>query len=48
VLLVAEERRHVPGEIPQDQGSPPHPALAEFDAAMAEIDRLLSSNSGQL
>ena len=48
VLLVAEEPRAISGSAGLGQASArPAPALAEFDAAMAEIDRLLERRSGQ-
>ena len=49
VLLVAEEPRAISGAAGLGQASArPDQALAEFDAAMADIDRLLASSSGQL
>ena len=49
VLLVAEEPRRDRLSAPLNQAPTlPDPALAEFDAAMAEIDRLLVRSSGQL
>lgn len=49
VLLVAEEPRSDRLSAPLDRAPAfPHPAMAEFDAAMAEIDRLLASSSDQL
>ncbi len=47
VLLVAEEPRSGPLSEPGDEASAlPHSALAEFDAAMAEVDRLLARSAG--
>lgn len=49
VLLVAEEPRWDRRSEPESEASAlPRPALAEFDAAMVEIDRLLARSSGQL
>ncbi|WP_374412840.1 hypothetical protein [Novosphingobium colocasiae] len=49
VLLIAEEPRAISGAAGLSQASArPDQALAEFDAAMVEIDRLLASSSGQL
>lgn len=49
VLLVAEDPRRDRLSPPLDQALAfPRPALAEFDAAMAEIDRLLVRSSGQI
>ena len=49
VLLVAEEPRGDRRSEPESEASAlPRPALAEFDAAMVEIDRLLARSSGQL
>jgi len=49
VLLVAEEPRRA--RLSEPRGEAPalaHPALAAFDAAMAEVDRLLARSSGQV
>lgn len=47
VLLVAEAPRRDRLSAPLDHAlALPHPALAEFDAAMGEIDRLLAGSSG--
>ena len=47
VLLVAEAPRRERLSAPLDQAPAlSHPALAEFDAAMGEIDRLLAGSSG--
>lgn len=49
VLLVADAPRRDRLSAPLDQAPAlPRPAMAEFDAAMAEIDRLLANSSGQL
>jgi len=49
VLLVAEEPRSGPLSEPGDGASAlPHSALAEFDAVMVEVDRLLARSSGRL
>ena len=49
VQLVAKEARSRPLSEPGDEASAlPHSALAEFDAAMAEIDRLLANSSDQV
>lgn len=47
VLLVAEAPRRDRVSAPLDHAPAlSHPALAEFDAAMGEIDRLLAGSSG--
>ncbi|EQB17942.1 hypothetical protein [Sphingobium lactosutens] len=47
VLLVAEEPRRERLSAPLDQAPAlSHPALAEFDAAMTDIDQLLARTSG--
>lgn len=49
VLLVADASRRDRLSAPLDPAPAlPRPALAEFDAAMAEIDRLLAGSAGQL
>ncbi|NIJ15384.1 hypothetical protein [Sphingobium vermicomposti] len=49
VLLVSQEPRAISGSTSLTQASIlPGPALAEFDAAMAEIDRLLGNSSDQV
>lgn len=49
VLLIAEAPRKERRSEPRGEASAlPHPALAEFDAAMVEVDRLLASGSSQL
>jgi hypothetical protein len=48
VLLVADETRRA--RLSEPKGKAPalaHPALAAFDSAMAEVDRLLARSSGQ-
>ncbi len=48
VQMVAEEPRNGPLSKPGDEVSTlPHSALAEFDAVMVEVDRLLARSSGQ-
>jgi len=48
VQMVAEEPRSGPLSEPGDEASAlPHSALAEFDAVMAEVDRLLARSAGQ-
>lgn len=49
VLLIAEEPRRERLSAPGDEASAlPHSALAEFDAVMAEVNRLLARSSGRL
>ena len=48
VQMVAEEPRSGPLSEPGDEATAlPHSALAEFDAVMAEVDRLLARSAGQ-
>jgi hypothetical protein len=49
VQMVAEEPRSGPRSAAGDEASAlPHPTLAEFDAVMVEVDRLLARSSGRL